>query len=50
MFFYVALMMKLALGSNNVLGYMQICISKGKLKKAQTVQGWLKSFLAGCDV
>ena len=49
--FHVALMMKLALGSNNVLGYMHICIciSKGRLCKAQTFQGWPKSFLIGCD-
>ena len=45
----MALMMKLTLGSNNVLGYMHICISKGKLKRAQTVQGWPKSFPAGYD-
>ena len=45
----MALMMKLALGSNNVLGYMHICISNGKLKNEQTVQGWLKSFPTGCD-
>ena len=48
-FFYVALMMKLALGSSNVLGYMHISISKGKLKKAQNVQGWPKSYPIGYD-
>ena len=30
-FFYVALMIKLALGSNKVLRCMHICISKGRL-------------------
>ena len=45
----MALMMKLALGSNNVLGYMHIIISQGRLLKAQTFQGWPKSFLVGCD-
>ena len=47
--FFVALMMKLALGSNNVPGSMHISISQGKLKKAQTVQGLPKSFPVGCD-
>ena len=47
--FFVALMMKLALGSNNVPGSMHISIEQGKLKKAQIVQGLPKSFPAGCD-
>ena len=47
----MALMMKLALGSNKVLRCMHICvcISQGRLWKAQTFQGWPKSFPTGCD-
>ena len=41
---HVALMMKLALGSNKVLRCMHICIciSQDRLGKAQTCQGWPK--------
>ena len=47
--FFVALIMKMTLGSKKVLRYMHIAYQTIGFGKAQTVQGWPKSFPAGCN-